>query len=549
MRSGLLREIGKTTRQMAFGHPLYNWTLQNWALGGGVPEKFIVIPADPWPGNPECGRKLCGGVFTLHGEQLEFCGDRWEPEGVGAAWLSHLHGFSWLRDLRAVGGETARQMARSLISSWIRLYSAWNPLTWRPEIAGARLAHWIAFYDFFGASADDDFQRDFFAALIRQARHLSRTLPDDAAGLPLLQALRGLSFAGLALKGREAWLEQALNLLEQETAIQILSDGGHVSRSPAQLLESLKIFIDIRSGLLSAKYPVPEQMTHTIDRMAQALRFFRYADKGLAVFNGAHEGDAALIDTALTYADAGGRTLRNLPHTGYERLSAGRTLVMVDTGTPPTSPHDGQAHAAPLAFEMTYGRERVFVSCGTHLLDSSWQNILRSTAAHSTLGVDDRNACEIRADGHFGRRSRKISVSREEKNGAVLIEAAHDGYAALNGIMHRRRLYLAQGGHDLRGEETLTCSVGLSRPVDVCLRFHLHPGVQVSLIQDGREALLRLPGGAGWRFFHVGGLLSLEDSLYLGQCGQPRKTKQLVISGVMECDVAVLKWALQREAR
>ena len=86
-----------------------------------------------------------------------------------------------------------------------------------------------------------------------------------------------------------------------------------------------------------------------------------------------------------------------------------------------------------------------------------------------------------------------------------------------------------------------------AKPVDVALRFHLHPRVMVSLIRDGQDALLRLPGGVGWRFCVGQGVLALEDSVYLGQGCEPRKTKQLAIYGQVHDKKAQIKWALKRE--
>ena len=80
------------------------------------------------------------------------------------------------------------------------------------------------------------------------------------------------------------------------------------------------------------------------------------------------------------------------------------------------------------------------------------------------------------------------------------------------------------------------------------LRFHLHPGVQASLVQNGTAVLLRLPGGTGWRLIAEGGTLSLAESVYLGSAGEVRRSEQIVVSGVIEAGspAARVKWALKR---
>ena len=128
-----------------------------------------------------------------------------------------------------------------------------------------------------------------------------------------------------------------------------------------------------------------------------------------------------------------------------------------------------------------------------------------------------------------------------------MLEAAHEGYVALNGFTHKRRLYVSDQGQDIRGEDSLTAQHDPQRPIEAVIRFHLHPKVMVSLIREGQEALLRLPGGVGWRFHHSGGELALEDSVYLGEGKQIRKTKQLAVYGQITQKQARILWAVQRE--
>jgi uncharacterized heparinase superfamily protein len=542
MIPNLVRKIRRNASEMACGSVLYNWSLK-----GDTPDRLVIKPADPWAGNVEAGRWLCDGAFALSGDQLSLRGGCWEPVGVDEAWLEHMHGFEWLRDLRALGGEEARQQALWLTESWMYYHPRWSALPWRADLCGSRIAMWISYFEFFVEAAGPDFQDLYFDSLIKQARHLARSLPGEASGVGLLKAIKGLLYAGLAFEGKEPWTEQALALLNQETAKQILRDGAHISRSPVQHLTALQVFLDIRSALQAADYPVPETLQHGIDNLGASLRFFRYGDGGLATFHGTQEGPRALLEAVLAQANVRGKGLNTLPCAGFEKITSGRTLVMLDCGRSSPRPHDKIAHAAPLAFEMAYGKERIFVSCGTHASNADWREALRATAAHNTVCLDYRNACEIRPDGYFARKPRIVSAVREETRDCCLVEASHDGYALLNGVEHRRRLYLSNQGHDLRGEDVLTANVAPTKAIDVAIRFHIHPLVMVSLISEGEDALLRLPSGIGWRFHQSGGVLKLEDGVYLGEDSRPRKTRQLVVYGSMQDPEFKIKWAMQRE--
>jgi hypothetical protein len=69
------------------------------------------------------------------------------------------------------------------------------------------------------------------------------------------------------------------------------------------------------------------------------------------------------------------------------------------------------------------------------------------------------------------------------------------------------------------------------------------------VIQSGASALLRLPGGGGWRMRTDRGL-SLNESIYFGTNSKQR-SEQIVIStpldGVRETGEITIRWALRRE--
>lgn len=512
------------------------------------PLRLLTLPPDVWTGNAEAGRTLVTALRDYAGGYDMAIAAFWQEVEIDASY-DYRHSFRWLRDLRACGGDMARRAARHLIESWIERHGrqVTQAGLYDPALMGVRLAAWVQHFDFYGSSADLQWQDTWINALFRQGRHLARQLPSAHTGTASLQAIAGLMLAGLSLSDQDEWLHHAHDLLHKELSKQILGDGGHVTRSPMQLLLAYMRCHEMRVALVAAGRPVPPVLIHALDRMGPALRFFRCGDKKLSCFHATQEEDAARLDHYLASLDTKGKVLRSLPACGYERLSIGRSLLFFDHGLCPAAPFDRHMHAAPLAFEFSYARERIFVNCGTHPSAEEWQDALRATAAHNCLTLDDYNAMEIKADGHFGRIVRKAVVKREDTESYSLVEGSHDGYVPSMGITHHRRLYLSHKGHDLRGEDTLSCATQLAKPRQVAVRFHLHPRVLVSPIRDGQEFLLRLPSGIGWRFHQTGASLALENSIYLGEGARPLKTKQIVLTATMQTDHLQICWALQRE--
>ncbi|MFV3074054.1 heparinase II/III family protein [Niveispirillum fermenti] len=523
------------------GTALYQMT----ALSGPVPAGLSFVPPDPWPGDAQHGQELLNNRFRFTGQSFSGELPPWLEPGASAPWLAEMHGFDWLRHLRATGGDAARRQARVLVSHWLDLFGRkWDPVAWAPDVLATRVTAWIGQHDFFLASADDQLRARVFDSLARQVRFLDHAVPGRLKGGPLLTAVKGMVYGGLCLSGLSRVAERAGSLLARELPRQVLPDGGHVEHSPASQLLALRHLIDMRGCYRAGRADVPEALQHAIDRMTPTLRFFRHGDGGLALFNGAQEGEAVLIDTVLGQADARGRPLKSTPHIGFERITAGRTCILMDTGVPPAPGLDEHAHAGTLSFEMSIGRERLIVNCGAHPGDQGpWRAALAATAAHSTVTIDDTNSSAVNDEGGLTRRPSRVRSLRQDAEEGTLVEAHHDGYQIRGGFTHHRRLFLAESGEDLRGQDTLTGAAGHKFAV----RFHLHPGVRVATLEDEAALLLRLPSGALWKFRAGGAGIETADSIYLGQGAEPRPTVQIVLRGITQLGETPVKWGFRRE--
>ncbi|WP_342238285.1 heparinase II/III family protein [Inquilinus sp. OTU3971] len=552
MRSprSLTRNVHDQLARFAYSNPLYSV-----ALGRKGPRDLLMVPPDPWPGDAERGAALIAGTYRLGGQTYEAAAAApWEPYGAAPDFIAALHGFEWLRDLRAAGGDQARRQARRLIDHWIERYDRWHPLTWQPDILGQRIASWLGAHDFFCASADDDFRTRVFASLSRQLRHLTRVADGDPVDPRQIQTVRGLVYGAVALPQGRPRLDQAQRILGKCLPRQILPDGGHIQRNPAVHLTVLRQLIDIRAAFRAAQAHVPDALHLAIDRMAPALRLLRHGDGGFALFNDAQEGEPVLIDAVLSQADSKARAPKSARHSGFERAMAGRTLLLLDVGAPPPAGADDGAHAGLLSFEMSVGRERMIVNCGAwpgrgSAEDSAWHTALRGTPAHSTLSVAGRDSAEVLRDAGIGKRPHSIEVDRQETPQSVLIDAWHDGYREALGLIHRRRLELSANGDELRGEDILFAETDTARGLPFAIRFHLHPALQLSPVQGGSSVIIRLPGGDGWRLRGYGGEVALEEGIYAGRGIDRRKTTQVVIWGEVGAESTGVQWILRRERR
>ena len=526
--------------------PLYSWALS----GGHVPEQLVMLPPDPWMGDAGRGRWVINRVADFHGMHVSLETCVWPDSKLARDPIQGpvIHSFEFLRDLRSLGGDQARRLGRTLMQEWMVDNRHWRDGAWGWAVTGRRIASWLMGYEFFCSSADDAFLESLYASMMRQVRHLDRADPGRLHGLDALYVIRALIFAGLSLEGGEDRLEDALAWLDHWVTHELDGQGMHISRSPAVCVASARVLIDIRGSLVRAGYASPTTLQAAIDRLMHAVRFFRLADSKLACFHGGAEDDATALDALFRVS---GVKIRKSPtqleDAGFESLTREKVCVILDCGTPARQPHDRTGHASPLAFEMSVGRERMIVNCGTHQTDPVWEDHLRATAAHSTLVIDDRNAYEITPTGHFGRAATKIDSRRDLVAHGIMFTASHDGYVPLNGLVHTRRITLATDGTMLEGEDILSCDAPLVKPAPFAVRFHLHPRVQASVIQDGQAILLRMPSGSGWRFYKEGAGLALEPSIYCGADGAPRKTMQIVLTGQSDGSGTSVRWQFSEE--
>lgn len=466
--------------------------------------------------------------FTFLGRAVQL-GEKidWSVPGESQLWRYHLHYFDCVRALLIVspdGGAGGYETFRSLAQSWIEGNRALRGDGWHPYTLSLRLVNWLQVALTWKArfAADAAFAQVFRDSLYAQARLLHRQREYDVRGNHLLENIRALLWAGLAFEGREArrWLDDALADLKDETAEQILPDGGHFERTPGYHAVVLRDYLEIAVLLERAAGGCPDWVRNAVQRQAYFLRDLVGTTGRVPLFKDtaydAMPDPAELLNLAAAWLDdvrlkpaapprletclwfgperwnhmaswaastppPGAFTLNSSKYC-LMRSNTGEQLV-VDVGAPCPDYLPAHAHADTLSYEYAFRGRPVVVDAGVYeYRPGPWRDFFRSTRAHNTVEVAGQNSSEVWSSFRVGRRARATlkqwSIGTEDR----ILFASHDGYTWLPGAPVHDRVMLWRTHAHLIVVDRVVAAV----PHPIVNRVHLHPDLKFETDGPGR---------------------------------------------------------------
>jgi uncharacterized heparinase superfamily protein len=528
-------------------------------LWPGRTDRLIIAPHDLRTADATRAAEIYAGRFVFAGK-IVTCHGRsiFDLEPPSEDFEVALLGFGWLRHLRAADTALTRANARALVDDWISNPNNRRPIARRADVLARRVISLLSQAPLVLGDTDSKFYRRYLRGLTREIRHLRFAILDVPDGVPRLQVLIALCYASLCLANQAGHVRSASKKLSDELQHQILPDGGHISRNPGALIELLIDLLPLRQTFAARNIAPPPALLNAIDRMMPMLRFFRHGDGSIALFNGMSGTPTDLLATLLAYDDTHGAPMASMPHTGFQRLDAGATTIIMDTGPPPPANVSHDAHAGCLSFELSSGASRIVINCGMPSTGrDNWRGFARGTSAHSTVTYRDTSSCQFIELSAMKKLlhgapvvSGPLNVEsfREAVTNGVLLTTSHDGYLARFGVVHRRVLMIAPDGSRLDGEDTISPPPGgrvRGNEADYTLRFHLHPSVKASRLSDARGVMLVLPNRDVWTFEALDDTVDLEDSVFLAGNDGPRRTAQIVVRQDLR-QASSVRWSFVR---
>lgn len=339
--------------------------------------------------------------------------------------------FHYLEFLEALDVE----QSEAVLLNWIRENPPWQPeywlTSWNSYAVSIRTVCTMQWLE----SSRDRVSTETFdtvaASVVEQIRFLHRNLETDIRGNHLIRNIKALLWAGSFFEGAEAstWFRRGSRLLWLELESQFHSDGMHFELSPAY---HCQVFADLLECATVLGAADRSRLILRLEPAAQVVADLTHPDGRISLFSdgGLHMGYSPEQCLDL-YEQLGGtrpmpRSVFRFEDAGYYGIRTGDGYLAFDCGPSCADTLPAHGHGDILAFEWDVDGRRIAVDAGVREyeagLERDWN---RSTRAHNTVTVGDRDQCEFVKSFRVGHRAHGQCTHAEFGDGCISVTGSY----------------------------------------------------------------------------------------------------------------------------
>ena len=220
----------------------------------------------------------------------------------------------------------------------------------------------------------------------------------------------------------------------------------------------------------------------------------------------------------------------------------------MDVGSTPNLKYTKDYQSGTLSFEIISNGKKLISNCGYYKKkDDKLNQISKSSAAQSTLVIDDNSSCKFN----------KIHNSFLIKNGLKIIKkkfifeknywkiyASHDGYLKRYNSIHEREIEFYPNQMLFIGiDKIIKKKINHNYKFDI--RFHVEPGVKLMKTQDNKTILIEL-NDEGWKFTCDNYDINIDNGLYFGIKNSYTQNQNIFVSGITNSQNENITWQLNK---
>ena len=467
----------------------------------------------------------------------------WNKKKINNRNYKKLHSFFWLFTIDL---KSSNKIVQSVIEKWIKNYIKYHKKNWDIDILSKRVISWISNSKLTYQESTSSYKEQFDHIINKQINHLineinnSKTVDDKMLGCTAI-IMGGLSY------NNDRFLNYGQSLLKKIIDSSFDSNYFPKSRSIRQLMFYLKYFVLIREILKESLKEIPEFLNEIIFYLGKSYNLLISHDNSL-LFNGNHDSDIKDFNKYLSlykykFKNAGNEA------GGYVLLENKNSIICMDIGSTPNKKFSDNYQSGVHSFEFIFKGEKLICNSGYFQDYKNKLNLIsKSTAAHSTLIIDNKSACSFKNKNIGQSFINSVFKTSDKKiiseNNFWSIQSSHDGYLKNYGILHQRILNFYHESFKLKGEDRLLKKNNFkSSPFEI--RFHFLPEVKLTKTQDNKTVFIELKN-SGWRFFSEDGSITVETGLYFGNKNTFNENQNICISGISQKEDQEIKWEFNK---
>jgi uncharacterized heparinase superfamily protein len=472
-----------------------------------------------------------------------FVDEIWKYKNLSHKEYKNLNSFYWFFSLDL---KSSKKTTQSIISNWIRNNYKYNNKSWNFDLTAKRIISWLSCHNLTYQESNQDYKNNFNKIVQKQTNHLINEINKSELIEDKLIGCASIILTGLCYQNEKNYLSFGSSLLKKISKLALDSYGFPKSRNIKQLIFYLKYFILIREWFRESQVNIPEHLDETIYHLGQGYAFFSKELNSDFLFNGNNNCDNTDFDNYLKRL---GYKFKNDSQEfgGYIIFKNKKICLAMDVGSTPNFKYTKDYQSGALSFEILSNGKKLISNCGYFKKKKELNQISKSSAAHSSLIIDDNSSCKFtNRDNYFLIKDGLKIIEKKfiyEKN-YWKISASHDGYLKKYNSIHKREIEFYPEQMVLVGiDKIIKKKNNYNYKFDI--RFHVEPNVKLMKTQDNKTILIELLD-EGWKFTCDNYDINIDNGLYFGNKNLYSENQNIFITGISNNQIENIKWKIEK---
>lgn len=344
----------------------------------------------------------------------------WKEYEASHLWNYNLHYLEFLVPLSVkhyvTGEEKYKSKYVEILTSWLDSADR-NKDAYEPYTISMRIPNLLIGMEFLG-ELGETLEQKIYASLIGQYKYLQQHLELALLANHYLENLKAIVIGSIFFHEQDVY-HKYFDLFLRQVKEQVLPDGMHYERSLMYHKIILEGLLRVYKVLSSSHHNLDaEKLLPWIRRMAEAMGSLENGFVSTPLFNDAGDNVgkscAALFAACREVCGELDTGKMGFPDAGYYRLDYRNCKVLFDCGDIGPKYMGGHAHNDCLSFELAIDGKKIFTNSGTGQYQGNMRKFFRSTAAHNTMMIDDREQSELWGEHRAARRISHIRAVFKE---------------------------------------------------------------------------------------------------------------------------------------